>query len=100
VRVICLVKNTEPKTMLTKHELHILESGVIYEELHRIESSTSNQDELTHLMKAKISEFNIDHKTNFNPSTIIENYIKVKGISDFSPLRPKSKRQKNNRKKL
>jgi hypothetical protein len=86
--------------MLTKNELDILESGVIYEELHRIEAATSNQNELGQLMQAKVLEFNKKHETNFSPAIIIGNYNKVKSISDFSPLRPKSKRQKNNRKKL
>jgi hypothetical protein len=77
--------------MLTKNELDILESGVIYEELHRIDDPTSNQNELAKLMKAVVSDFNKKHGTNFNPATIIDNYSKVKSISDFTPLRPKSK---------
>ncbi len=86
--------------MLTKNELDILESGIIYEELHRIDTSTSNQNEVAQLMANRVLTFNKEHETNFNAAIIIENYLKVKRISDFSPLRPKLKRQKNIRKKF
>ena len=86
--------------MLTKKELDILESGLIYEELHGSDVGTSDQDEWVDLMKSKILAFNKEHETNFNPEVIIDNYIFVKRTSDFSPLRPKPQRQKVRRKKF